>query len=134
MAGARWHGKKTTIEDSDEEEDAQEDEVGPAESEECSDDTHISSEEPASFSAAADTKQLSAATDKKLLKKQAMLVLKATSGGLTLKKLEKRVLDGLGVSRKSAERKEARKLLRQVVDATSKISVENGMVVFRKRS
>ncbi|BDA43531.1 probable PIN2/TERF1-interacting telomerase inhibitor 1 at N-terminal half [Coccomyxa sp. Obi] len=133
VAGARWQGKKTTIEDSEEEKDAQGEAAGPAESEDCSDDTQIFSEEPASASAAAGTTQPSAAVDKKSLKRQAVLVLKAATGGLTLKKLEKRVLDGLSIARKSAERTAARKTLRQVVDASSKMSVEDGVVVFRKR-
>ena len=59
--------------------------------------------------------------------------MKAATGDITLKKLEKRVLDGLSISRKSAERAAARKVLRQVVDASSKMSVEDGVVVFRKR-
>ena len=132
MAGARWQGKKTAIEDSEEEEDAEGEAAGTAQSEDCSDDTQIFSEEPASASAAAGTKQ-SGSVDKKILKKQALLVLKAAAGGLTQKKLEKRVLDGLSIVRKSAERTAARKLLRQVVDASSKMSVEDAVVVLRKQ-
>ncbi|CAL8468505.1 g8045 [Coccomyxa elongata] len=132
VAGARWQGRKTTIEDSEEEQDAK-GEAGPAESEDCSDDTQIFSEEPASASAAAGTKQLSANVDKKILRRQAVLVLKPAIGGLTVKKLEKRVLDGLSIARKSAERTAARKVLRQVVLASSKMSMEDGLVVLRKR-
>lgn len=133
VAGARWQGKKTTIEDSEEEEDAEGEAAGPAESEDCSDDTQIFSEEPASASAAAGTEQLSANVDKKILRRQAVLVLKPAIGGLTVKELEKRVLDGLGIARKCAERTAVRKVLRQVVLASSKMSMEDGMVVLRKR-
>lgn len=132
VAGARWQGKKTAIEDSDGEEEAEGEAAAPADSEDCSDDTRVSSEEPGSASAADSQKQPSAAADQKSLKRQAMLIMKAASGGVTMKKLEKRVLDALGLPRKSAERTTARGLLRRAVDASSKISMQEGLLVLKK--
>lgn len=133
VAGARWNGKKTTIEDSDVEDGADQEAAAPADSENNSDDTRVTSEEPASASVADSQKLPSAAADQKRLKRHALLVLKAAGEGVTTKKLEKKVLDLLSIPRKSAERTAARGLLRQVMDASSKISLHGGLLVLKKQ-
>lgn len=136
VAGARWKGRKTIIEDSEGEEGAEEaakeaaEETVPSDSEARSDDTQIRSEEPASASAA--ESEENACVDAKSLRRQAVLHVKAAAGSLAMKKLGKRVLDSLGVPRKSAERTAARGMLREAVHASSKFRVEDGLVTLRK--
>ncbi len=148
MAGARWQGTKKQIEESsdDEQVPAAEEEAQPAEradSEDCSEDTHISSQEqtqhqgepesveqqPQSVkrpqSAAASGEGVSA----KALVKAARRVLKAAPGGqLKQKKLEKRVLDLLEVQRGSGERKQLRRALLAAVESSAKLKSSDGMV------
>ena len=65
----------------------------------------------------------------KALMRSARRVLKAAPGGeLRQKKLEKRVLDLLGVQRGSSARKQMRKALLAAVEASAKLKVSDSLV------
>ena len=142
VAGARWQGTKTRLEESEDEEPQQapdQDAVpqqqlgrdGPGDSEDCSEDTHVSSRgggdvEPSVQEAVSGRRAKKerggssgakggAGAGRKLLRKLARSVLHAAGGRIRLKKLEKRVLDAAGFLRGSAERKQARAALARVM-------------------
>ena len=148
MAGARWQGTKKQIEESSEDEQAPaaEEDAQPAEradSEDCSEDTHISSREQAQHLGEPDaveqqfqsveTPQTASASKQvisaKALLKAARRVLGAAPGGqLRQKKLEKRVLDLLDVQRGSSERKQMRRALLEAIESSAKLKSSDGMV------
>ena len=145
VAGARWQGTKKRIEDSeDEQAPASEEQVQPGEqpdSEDCSEDTHISSQEqpqhhaePEAFEQHTESmKRVQPAVEQvistKALVKAVRRVLGAAPGGqLRQKKLEKRVLDVLEVQRGSSERKQMRRALLAAIASSGKLKLSEGMV------
>jgi len=147
VAGARWQGSKKRIEESSDDEEqaaAAEEQVQPAElpeSEDCSEDTHVSSgqnqqheEQEAGQRQSQTLLSQSAVTGKQngsaiALVKSARRVLKAVPGGqLRQKKLEKRVLDLLAVQRGSSARKEMRRALLAAIGGSTKVKMHNGLV------
>lgn len=146
VAGARWQGTKKRLEESSDEdapEPAAVEAPQPADSEDCSEDTHVSSkgeelahaeqedvEQPAQHQVllpeAAATKDSASA---KILMKYAKRVLEAAPGGqLKQKKLEKRVLDLLEVQRGSSQRRQTRKALLAALKASAKLIICDGIV------
>lgn len=148
VAGARWQGTKKQIEESSEDEQAPaaEEEAQPAEradSEDCSEDTHISSREQTQQGGEPEAveqlpqsvKRLQAAPaaeqglSAKALVRAARRVLGAAPGGqLRQKKLEKRVLDLLEVQRGSSERKQMRRALLAAIESSAKLKTSDGIV------
>ena len=148
MAGARWQGTKTRLEDSSEDEGALAagETAQPAEhadSEDCSEDTHISPrEQPGHDGEREVVEQQSRETlrphpapaseqgsSANALVKAARRVLGAAPGKqLRQKKLEKRVLDLLEFQRGSSERRQMRRALLAALASSAKFKISDGMV------
>ena len=148
VAGARWQGTKKRLEESSDDEEAAvaEPQAQPAEqadSEDCSEDTHISSREQAQHprepEAVEQQPQIQLHTQpapakapgmsQKALVKAVRRVLGAAPGGqLRQKKLEKRVLDLLEVQRGSRERRQMRRALLAAIESSAKVKVSDGIV------
>lgn len=149
VAGARWQGTKTRLEDSDDEvaADAAAEDAGGSNadasasgSENCSEDTQVFSEQaggaadggevegPAVHDAAVQP-QFVAEKRQKRFRKHALRCLRAgPEEGVRLKKFEKRVLDSMGVPRASEQRKLHRKALRQMLTSSLQICLVDGIV------
>ena len=156
VAGARWQGTKKRLDDSSDNDEktvadaaAELAEQAQQEDSEGSEDTHVSSQAQPNLQSFGDQhsvkeqsqeqKQNSqikgpvgehvASDTARELVRSARRVLKAAPGGeLRRKKLEKRVLDLLGVQRGSSARKHMRKALFAAVKASTKLKVSDGLV------
>ena len=147
VAGARWQGTKKRLEESeDEQTPASEEQAQPAvqpDSEDCSEDTHISPREqtqhhgepeaveqqPQNVRGPQTAPASEQVTSAKALLKAARRVLGAAPGGsLRQKKLEKRVLDLLEVQRGSSERRQMRRALLAAINSSTKLKLSEGMV------
>jgi hypothetical protein len=150
VAGARWAGTKKRIDESSDDEAPAlpaVDAAQHADSEDCSEDTHVSSQEethqhteqevveqqsqqqskqPEPMQHASASKE---GVSTKALVRCTKRVLRAAPGGqLRQKKLEKRVLDLLELQRGSSERKQTRKALLAALETSRKFSVSDGIV------
>lgn len=149
VAGARWAGTKKRIDESSDDEAPAlpaVDAAQHADSEDCSEDTHVSSQEethqhteqevveqqrqqskqPEPAQHASASKE---GVSTKALVRCTKRVLRAAPGGqLRQKKLEKRVLDLLELQRGSSERKQTRKALLAALETSEKFNVSDGIV------
>ena len=81
-----------------------------------------------SWTEASDGEHVGNVTAKELVRSARRVLRAAPRGELRQKKLEKRVLDLLGVQRGSSARKQMRKALLAAVEASAKLKVSDGLV------
>jgi hypothetical protein len=150
VAGARWQGTKKRLDSSDDEGEGEAshregdgrdaDDV----SENCSEDTQVFSDQEQGGSnvpEAAGTSgrdasmelDLVSGSEQKRLRKHVLRCLKsAPFEGVRMKKLEKRVLDGMGIPRGTAQRKKQRRALRMLLGTSSRFVLSAGIVHWQK--